>query len=320
MDSGRRFATANRTMRGHGARVVMRTETRAKLACAYSGVVWGLFWIPLRALDALGVTGAWATVLFYLVPALLVLPIVVWRRRAVLAGGLNLQLTCLVTGAALVLYADALIYTEVIRAMLLYYLTPVWSTLLARLFLNEPITAVRWLAIALGLSGMLVIFGIDVGVPLPRNVGDWMGLAGGFGWAMAAVRIRGDDRNHAVEFTSMHFLWGAPVAVLIALLPLSGAHEAPDAAAAVAVLPWLVPTLVVIVAPGSFAAMWGASHLNPGIVGLLFMTEISVGTATAAIWAGEPFGLREIVGIALISAAGLAESVPDLQNLRRQRR
>ncbi len=297
-----------------------RTETLAKLACAYSGVVWGLFWIPLRVLDGSGITGAWATVLFYLVPAALFLPVAVWRWRAILAGGLGLQLTGLVTGTAVVLYADGLIYTEVIRAMLLYYMTPVWSTLLARLFLKEPITAVRWLAIALGFSGMLVIFGIDVGIPLPRNVGDWMALAGGFCWAIAAVRMRGDTKNTAIEFTALHFLLGVPVAVLIALLPLAGAHNAPGAATAAGVLPWLVPTLVVIVVPGSFAAMWGASRLNPGIVGLLFMTEISVGTATAAIWAGEPFGAREIIGIVLITAAGLAESVPDLKTWRRRRR
>lgn len=83
-----------------------QTETLAKLACAYSGVVWGLFWIPLRALDGSGITGAWATVLFYLVPAVLFLPIALWRWRALLAGGWGLQLTGLVTGTAVVLYAD----------------------------------------------------------------------------------------------------------------------------------------------------------------------------------------------------------------------
>ena len=297
-----------------------RTENLAKLACAYSGVVWGLFWIPLRALDGSGITGAWATVLFYLVPAVLLLPVAVLRWQAIVAGGGGLQLTALVTAVALVLYADAVIYTEVIRAMLLYYLTPVWGFLLAWLVLKEPITAERWLAIALGLSGMLVIFGIDVGIPRPRNVGDWMGLAGGFFWAVAAVRIRGDTKNRAVEYTTVYFIMGAPVAVLVALLPLTGAHDLPDAATTVGVLPWLVPVLLVIVVPGSFAAMWGAFHLNPGIVGLLFMTEISVGTATAAIWAGEPFGLREIIGIVLITSAGLAESVPDLRAWWRARR
>jgi drug/metabolite transporter (DMT)-like permease len=298
---------------------VKRTETLAKLACAYSGMVWGLFWIPLRALDEAGVTGAWATALFYLVPALLCLPVALWRWRAVLDGGWGLLLTGLVTGTAVVLYADGLVYTEVIRAMLLYYLTPVWSTLLARLVLKEPITPVRWLAIALGVAGMLVIFGIDVGAPLPRSVGDWMALAGGFLWAVAAVRMRSDPTSSATEFTSLHFILGAPAAVLIALLPLSGAHPVPDAATVAGVLPWLVPTLVVVVMTGSFAAMWGASRLSPGIVGILFMTEISVGTATAAIWAGEPFGAREIAGVVLISAAGLVESLSDFMKWRRVR-
>jgi drug/metabolite transporter (DMT)-like permease len=49
------------------------------------------------------------------------------------------------------------------------------------------------------------------------------------------------------------------------------------------------------------------------------MTEISVGTATAAIWAGEPFGAREIAGVVLISAAGLVESLSDFMKWRRAR-
>ena len=47
--------------------------------------------------------------------------------------------------------------------------------------------------------------------------------------------------------------------------------------------------------------------MNPGVVGILFMTEISVASITAAIWAGEPFGLRELSGVILISLAGLSE-------------
>ena len=74
-------------------------------------------------------------------------------------------------------------------------------------------------------------------------------------------------------------------------------------------LPWLLPVVLLVVIPGTFAAMWGTLLLNPGIVGILFMTEISVGTVTAALWAGEPFGAREIIGVLLISGAGLAESL-----------
>ncbi len=284
-------------------------ETRAKLACAVAGVVWGLFWIPLRAMDQAGISGAWATATLYAWPFLLLLPLAAWRWRRVLRGGAGLQVTGLVTGASLVLYADALIYTEVIRAMMLFYLTPVWSTLLARIFLNEPITRARWFALALGFAGILVIFGVETGFPWPRNLGDWMGLASGIVWAVAAVRMRGDNQNHAIEFTTVQFGWGALFALGIALLPLAGAGPAPGLERVAGTLPWLLPVLLLLVIPGTFAALWGTPLLNPGIVGILFMTEISVGTVTAALWAGEPFGAREIVGVLLISGAGLAESL-----------
>ena len=287
---------------------VMKTETQAKLACAFAGVVWGIFWIPLRAMDQAGITGAWATATMYLCPFLLLLPVIAWRWRRMLRGGVGLQVTGMVTAASLVLYADALIYTEVIRAMLLYYLTPVWSTLLARIYLKEPITLSRWIAIALGFSGIMVIFGADTGVPWPRNTGDWMGLASGMFWAVAAVRMRSDKKNHAIEFTTAQFGWGTLLAIGIALLPLAGAGPAPELERVAGVLPWLLLVLLVVV-PGTFAAMWGTPLLSPGIVALLFMTEISVGTVTAALWAGEPFGAREIIGILLISGAGLAESL-----------
>ena len=46
----------------------MKNETLAKFACAYSGLVWGLFWIPIRGLASAGIEGLWATLFFYAVP------------------------------------------------------------------------------------------------------------------------------------------------------------------------------------------------------------------------------------------------------------
>ena len=87
---------------------------------------------------------------------------------------------------------------------------------------------------------------------------------------------------------------------------MAGEIKFPDWSTIVDVLPWGIP-IAVIVIPGAYAAFWGAPHLNPGVVGLLFMTELSVGGFTAAIWANEPVGLRELAGMALITVAGLTE-------------
>jgi drug/metabolite transporter (DMT)-like permease len=291
----------------------MQTQTLAKLACAYSGVVWGVFWLPLRAMDEAGITGAWATVVFYLAPLAMVAPLIVWRWRSIARGGVYLQLVGFAAAFSLVTYADALVYTEVIRAMLLYYLTPLWSTLLARAVLGERITAARSIAMGLGFLGALVIFRFDVGMPLPQNAGDWLGLAAGIGWAVTAVLMNRDTNSSGVDYMLMQFAWGSVIAIALAFMPFAGAVTDVDWAVMLdifwSVTHWLIPVLAIIVIPGVFAAMWGTPQLSPGLVGLLFMTEISVGTVTAALWAGEPFGWREITGIVLISAAGIAEGV-----------
>ena len=284
-------------------------ESRARLACIYSGIAWGLFWIPLRMLDRAGIYGAWATVLFYVVPLLLFLPYMIFHWRRILQCGLSLHIIGLATGISLVLYADAMLYTEVVRGMLLYYMTPVWSLILARIVLGEIITTPRMIAIVLGISGMLVMLGIDVGIPLPRNTGDWMGLLGGLGWAVAAVLLRKDDGRHAMEFTVSYFFWGSVAAVVLALSPVAGDIELPAMSSVWQVLPWFLPVALVLVVPAAWTALWGAPHLNPGVVGLLFMTELSVGAATAAMWAGEPFGWRELIGVVLITLAGLSELI-----------
>ena len=286
-------------------------KARASLACAYSGVAWGLFWIPLRGMDSAGVTDAWATVLFYGMPLVLFSPWIIKNWRRIARCGWSLHFIGIATGASLAFYSNALLYTEVVRGLVLYYTTPVWSLLLARLVLGETITTARILAIMFGLAGMLVMFGVDVGFPWPKNIGDWMALIGAMGWAVAAVLLRKDDGSRSMEICSVYFFYGVIAAIVLAISPMAGEIEFPDWSVIVDVLPWTIPVAIIVI-PGAYAAFWGAPHLNPGVVGLLFMTELSVGGITAAIWANEPLGARELTGIALISTAGLIEFITDM--------
>ena len=73
--------------------------------------------------------------------------------------------------------------------MLLFYISPVWSTLLGILFLGERLTLNRVLAIILGFSGLAVILGAGEGFPWPRHIGDWFALGAGLTWAIALVRL-----------------------------------------------------------------------------------------------------------------------------------
>jgi drug/metabolite transporter (DMT)-like permease len=283
-------------------------ESRASLAVAYSGIAWGLFWIPLRFMDRAGITDAWATVVFYGIPFVLFIPWIIINWQRIWRCGWSLHFIGMATGGSLAFYSDAMLYTEVVRGLVLYYLTPVWSMILARIVLGEKITPPRVMAIAFGIAGMLVIFGVDMGVPLPRNIGDWMALIGGLGWAVAAVLLRKDDGSRSLEICSVYFFYGVIAALILAVSPIAGEIDPPDWSTVLDILPWSIP-IALLVIPGAYAAFWGAPHLNPGVVGLLMMTEISVGVVTAAIWADEPFGTRELSGVILITLAGLSEYI-----------
>lgn len=280
-------------------------ERRATLACLYAGAVWGLFWIPLRALENAGLQGLWVTAVYFLVPTLCLLPVLIWRRKQIMLGGLSFHITALASGAALTFYAASILYTDVIRAMMLFYMMPIWSVILARVFLRERIIPVRIAAMAMAVVGMLILFGLGLEFPLPHNVGDWLGLAAGGFWAITMIRLRIYETHSAMDLTVGFFLWGLILSAVAAFVLMP--FFVPTWTQTMPALPMLLLFVVLLVIPGTFASLWGPKFLNPGVVGLLFMTELVVGSVSAALWAGEPFGLREITGVVLISGASLLE-------------
>ncbi|GIR85450.1 MAG: hypothetical protein CM15mP85_20740 [Rhodobacterales bacterium] len=280
-------------------------EFKAKLACLYAGAVWGLFWIPLRALEDAGINGLWITVVYFLIPTICLIPIVLSRWQHVKQGGISLQLTTMLSGGALLLYSTSIVYTDVVRAMLLFYLTPIWATILARIFLGDLITPSRIIAMLLAILGMLTIFGLGARFPIPQNIGDWLGIGSGFLWAVAMVRIRMSESHSAIELTAGFFQWSLIFSAGAAFL--LAPSQIPKIEQVLPALPLLLIFMALLVLPGTYASLWGPKYLSPGIVGLLFMTEIIVGAISVALLAGEPFGIRELMGVLLIAGASMLE-------------
>lgn len=290
-------------------------EIKAKFACLCAGAVWGLFWIPLRALEEIGLHGLWITVVYFLIPTICVIPITLWRWIHVKNGGLSLQLTAMLAGGALLLYSTAIVYTDVVRAILLFYLTPIWASILARIFLGDEITTQRIIAMATAVLGMLTIFGLGTRFPIPQNIGDWLGIGSGFFWAVAMVRIRMTKSHSAIELTTGFFQWSLIFSASVAWL-LAPTYI-PKIEQTLPVLPLLFFFTAFLVLPGTYASLWGPKHLSPGIVGLLFMSEIVVGAISVAIFAGEPFGIREIIGVFLILGASIVEPISALNSSKK---
>lgn len=286
---------------------IHRPRLLHSVAVVFCGVLWGLYWIPARVLDASGVPGTWGILTYMVATVVVLLPIAIYRRRHFLAGGLPLLTTGAVISGAFVCYAHSFLYTDIVRAILLFYLSPVWATVLSRVLLHEHITRSRYIALILGITGLFVILEFEGGFPLPRNFGDWMGLVAGFGWAYGSLRIHDNQEQPVFETSYVFFATAVPAALLMLLLPQPGSTPMPTLAELQGALGVLTLLVAVFMIPSMFALTWGARALSPGRVGILMMGEAIVGIGSAAWLTDEPFGVREITGSALIIGAGLIE-------------
>jgi drug/metabolite transporter (DMT)-like permease len=286
-----------------------RPDLFPSLAVVVSGMLWGIFWMPFRALGEAGFSGGWASLAFYLGTTLILVPVAIARWARLRSAGWGLLVTGGIAGAAFTLYATALLLTEVIRVLLLFYLTPVWGTLLGRLLLGERITANRAVALVVGIAGLVVILGFEGGFPMPRNAGDWMALTAGFSWAYGSLRVYRRPTIEVYETATVFFAAGTLVTVAVVLLPLAGNEIRPTLSALESGCLWLILLIAVFGAPPVIMTLWGAARLSPGRVGILLMGEAVVGVGSAALWSGEPFGTREAMGTVLIVGAAFIETL-----------
>ena len=265
-------------------------------------------WMPLHAAYGTGLSGAWVAWMIYGVPAVLVLPFVLHDGgRGLKAGGWSLLWLGVSTGICNYLYAASVVYGDVARIVLLFYVNPVWSVLLERLILKTRVTPGRAVALALGLIGMFILNYSGQGLPLPRNIAEWGGLAAGFCWAVALVTMRLTPHIGMVEKAFLQYATAMIFGGLVLALGIF-----PDQADWSAVnwpraILWIVIVAGIWVLPGLLLSFWGAARLSPTRASMLFMAEVVVGVATAAIWTDYPFGWREAIGGLVIVSASMVE-------------
>lgn len=279
---------------------------KAVFAGLFAGAFFGLFWIPLRAIEEAGFGASWALFAIMVVPATFALPFAFWRRHDYRAGWRGL-VGGVIAGVAFAFYSAAFLYTDVVRAVLLFYLLPIWGFLFGRLIFGEAVTWYRWLAIGLGFAGLYVIFAQDTGLPSPENRGDWFALLSGMIWALGSALILLDKVERPALHMVHFFATAGILCLLVALVSDPQSTAWPDVHVMSSVLVWLVPVALLCLLPAGYATVYAPTRLNPGVVGLLFMLEVVVALIAAALFAGETLGPREWIGLPLIMAAGLIE-------------
>jgi len=293
-----------------------KSDATAQLAVLASTVLWGTLWIPVRRMHETGSNGAVATTIGFLIPLAVLLPIALFKRRLSWRDLRESGAPGLWLALGIALYTEALARGLISHAILLFYLTPVWSTLLARIVLAEAITARRVATIALGLAGMLIVFG--AGAPIPRSIvsGDWIALAAGVAWALALVVSKRRRSLPIFDRVFVHFILLGPAFYLATLIPgggdTIGLGQQPSANSLV----WILAFALIWMLPVVWLTIFAASHVEPGRFAVLLMFEIAVGLVTVSLFTDEPLGRREFAGALLILGASGAEITADRRSRR----
>ena len=282
--------------------------TIARIALIYVAVFWGMSWLSFRHLYAWGMSGMAVGIAIASVATL----ISAWLARHYLRAELSsiskpVLITMAVSSAVSNLgFTWGMVHGEVMRVMLLFYLMPVWTGLMATLIFHERTNWAGWLGIALGVLGaMIMLYDPSKGLPLPANAAEWSGLCAGIGSAVLNVQVRHVSKMRS-DVQAFVYGLGTVVVGLIWLQFESGPHL-PRADA------WL-PALAVIVLTGVLLLLsyrmyqFGLKYLTSHQAVVIFPFELVVGAVSSALIAHELMTTRAWIGGILIAVASFVAS------------
>jgi len=272
------------------------------LALVLNAFVWGVSWWPFRQLQGHGVHPLWATALIYIVSMALLLTV---RPRAWqgFRGQPALWLLLAAAGMTNVGFNWAVTVGDVVRVVLLFYLMPAWTVVLAWPILGERPTPLGLVRLVLALAGVFIVLGADGAPwPVPETIADWLALAGGFSFALTNILLR---KLHAVQAEARilaMFGGGALLAVLAgALGTLAGVVTAPPAPQ------WAWAGVGLALSLGflasNIALQYGASRINAHAAALIMLSEVVFASLSSVALGAAELTARTLAGGALILAA-----------------
>ena len=258
------------------------------LALVLNALVWGVSWWPFRQLHADGLHPLWATALMY---ALALVCLLLARPQALRTALQHpaLWLLALSSGLTNVAFNWAVTVGDVVRVVLLFYLMPAWSVLLA--FAGVALVLVpadaAWTRLAAHLSGA-----------------DLLALAGGFCFALTNVTLR---RLHAVPGEARMLAMFGGGALLAGLSATAGLAVGAVPSLPAPALAWVLLALALTLAflLGNYALQYGATRLAAGTTALVMLSEVVFASVSSALLTAAPLEPRTLLGGSLIMLAAL---------------
>ena len=283
----------------------------AVLALVLNAFVWGLSWWPLRELNAHGLHPLWSTACVFTLATLVLVLINPsgWRSFQQ-----HPQLWWLMAASGLtnVGFNWAVTTGDVVRVVLLFYLMPTWSLLLAWWLLKERPTRGALARLALALLGVVLVLKTPESPwPLPQDLPDVLALLGGFCFALTNIWLLRLQHTSASARMVAMFSGGALMAVACAVLAtVAGVVPVADAWAAQQAMHWTPWVLGLSAAflVSNFALQYGAARLSAHTTAMVMMSEVVFASVSSVALGASTLSWRVGLGGGMIVLAALLAS------------
>ena len=289
--------------------LIFKSDKILSLIIVVSSCAWGLYWLPLRSIEQSGIAGSWSIVLVNACPLIILVPLIFFNLDKLKKYPKPILFAGIMIGAAFTFYANGLVQTSVIRATLLFYLSPIWSTIIGIIWLNERLTIARVISIIVALIGLiLLLYDFRNQETVILNFGDFSSILSGLFWALGASILKKWSKLPIIPLTAIVYFSTTSLSILLATI----VYKAP------------IPSLALIGQNFSTAFIWSvivllpsfciifriSQILFPGRVGILMMSEVAVAVISAKILLPEEqMVILQWIGASAILLAGVVEII-----------
>ena len=265
----------------------------------FGAFVWGIIWYPYRLMANAGVSGIYSSFYVFILTIAIALPYFFIAKKKVPIWSKDFWLLALVAGYTNISYVLAVIDGEVVRVMLLFYLSPVWTISLAHFMLNEDTQKRHYIAVFISLIGAFIMFWEPGYLIHLDSKSDWLALSSGLGFAMTNVMTR--KHEHMTVNQKALAIWlGVIVVAMICIMfdknamPTLDFFRPVDAAIMMLIaLSLFLSTLLV---------QFGVTQIKAVEASSFFLFEIVVAAISSYFLVGESIALKEWLGGILIIA------------------
>jgi drug/metabolite transporter (DMT)-like permease len=279
------------------------TKYLATFGLLFGATTWGVIWYPYRLLQDAGIAGVASSFYTYLIALIVGLIFFArhWRGLWSLPG--SVLWLAIAAGWTNLAYVLAVIDGEVMRVMLLFYLSPLWTLLLAHFWLHERTGRLGAIAIAISLLGaFIMLWQPAIGLPIPQSEAEWMGLSAGIGFAFTNVLTRRATQL-SLRIKSMAVWVGV---TMMALLFLPFQHASLPLPQTIPVEYWLMMGgIAMALLCATVLVQYGITHTLVTRASVIFLFELVVAALSSYWLANETMQLHEWIGGILIIAAAI---------------